>query len=100
MFPVSLQVIYVSIAEFAVIGMLIGVLAGFLASLALKLRRRWVALDALLGLVGFYIGLVVCGLIPFELPSTLGFLVAGIFGAALPILRQVFRFKRLKSAPK
>jgi hypothetical protein len=72
-----------------------GALAGVLASLFLRLPIRGVWKDAVLGLLGFlvfYVTNLVSRLGPLD-PVPVGLVVA----ALCPIVRQVLRFRRVRS---
>ena len=115
MIPVPLVVVIYFLAVGAIIGMATGTFAGFLASLALRLGRRGIVKDGLLGSLGFLAGVIGCAVLPwprntivtyhtngtFE-ESTMGsyqhpYAVAFIVAVLLPLLHEIYRFKRSKS---
>jgi len=72
-----------------IVGLIIGVLSGALASTILKLRIRGIPTDAFLGAIGFIATLIGCPLI-----------VSGLIAVFLPALHQFVRFKRMAAARK
>jgi uncharacterized membrane protein len=90
MFPVSLSVGFVSLLEFAIIGLVVGVVLGILVSIILRLpvKKTVIAIDAFLGAIGFFIMWI--GMSRSQHP----FIAAVTFAGVLPALHQFFRFRR------
>jgi hypothetical protein len=100
MFPVSLEVVFISLAEFVVIGTAAGSLAGLFASMVLKTRRPRVWLDALLGLFGFYAGFGALIHLPWQYYWPSDTPIATLVAAIPPVLYEYSRSKRTQRASK
>jgi uncharacterized membrane protein YeaQ/YmgE (transglycosylase-associated protein family) len=100
MFPVSLEVIYVSIAEFTIVGAVAGVLAGLLASAILKTSRWWIFLDAFLGVLGFYAGFAVLIHMPWQYCWPRDTVFAIFIAAIFPVFHEYYRSKRSQTTSK
>jgi xanthosine utilization system XapX-like protein len=100
MFPVSLEVIFVSLAEFVVIGSAVGALSGLLAYRILKTSRPRLPLDAFLGLFGFYAGFGVLIHMPWQYYWPRDTPIAILIAAIPPVLYEYSRSKRTQRASK
>ncbi len=103
MFPFPLSFVVIEFILTVIIGLIIGTLSGFLASIILRQRARGILKDACLGAIGFSITVVAeviergtgveSSASHFQLPL----IAAAIVAAILPALHQWFRFKHLES---
>jgi H+/Cl- antiporter ClcA len=111
--PLSLTFLILSAAF---IGMIVGALTGFLASLILRLKIRFrdILTDGILGLLGFPLAFEVVLLIPWRntityhvgdtlVTSTMNHyqhpdLVAYSTAILLPVLHELYRFKTTRNA--
>jgi hypothetical protein len=116
MFPVAPEIVIIVMTLVAALGVLIGVLSGLLTSLILRLDRKGFWKDALLGGIATFVGLFAAYTVPWPehiIYTPIGgggemseisyrfpypFLVAYVFAAILPIMRQLYRLKRPKSS--
>jgi len=87
MFPVSLSVIAVSLT----VGLAVGLISGLLGCWFLGTDRRWILLDALLGLSGEFVGLVAIGLVFRDAPWPAGLIGALLVAAPVPFCFEGFR---------
>lgn len=75
---------------FAVTGFATGAITGLFTSLVLKLGAEGVVKDGLLGVLGFFVGLVGCTVL-FPRGELDSFAVAIILAAVLALLHEVYR---------
>jgi hypothetical protein len=102
MVPVSSGIAIIGFCVGTLIGMATGALTGTLACLYLRVQMRGLVKDALLGWLGLFLGYTACVTVfPTNTvtsnagpnPSFVAFLGAALF----PLLREIYRFKRLGS---
>lgn len=96
MFQIAPSVRIIGYVIFAGVGLAIGAVSGILASLALKLRIRHVALDAVLGTTGFMTVWFVTTQGHYPYPM----LAAAVAAAIFPVIHELARFKRSGTAAK
>jgi uncharacterized membrane protein YeaQ/YmgE (transglycosylase-associated protein family) len=99
-FPVSIDVILDSLAEFIIIGAATGALAGFLASKILKTSRRWLLMDAFLGVFGFYAGFGLLIHMPWEYHWPRDTVIAILIAATFPVLHEYYRSRQSQKSAK
>lgn len=100
MFPVSIEVIWISLAEFIIIGAAAGGLAGFIASKILKTSRWWILLDAILGVFGFYAGFGLLIHMPWTYYWPRDTIVATLIAMIFPVLHEYHRSRQLTESSK
>jgi uncharacterized membrane protein YeaQ/YmgE (transglycosylase-associated protein family) len=96
MFQVARSVELVAYVVFATLGLIIGVVAGALASITLKLPVQGMIKDAFLGAIGFLIVWLIITTTRYQHP----FVAATIVAVILPACHQFVRLKHLNSAQK
>jgi uncharacterized membrane protein YeaQ/YmgE (transglycosylase-associated protein family) len=114
-FPVSPIVFVMYFVVYAVAGMAIGALSGWLASLITKCGPKGVVRDAFLGSLGFLVGFIACVSIPWPRNTVVEQLgggmsvgttmdryqhperVAVVMAVLLPLLHELYRLKRTRS---
>ena len=115
MFPLSPIVVIIYLIAYAIFGMAIGALSGWLTSLITKCGPRGVLKDVFLGSLGYLAGLLGCALMPWPentiseplegggtMTSTMNAYqhperVAIVMAALLPLLHELYRFKRARA---
>ena len=102
MFSVPNSVVVIFLFVDALLGMATGALICTIACLCMRLQIRGILKDALLGVLGFFIGFITCVAVsPLNTvtsnagPNPNVFAFAG--AAVLPLLREVYRFKHSRS---
>jgi uncharacterized membrane protein YeaQ/YmgE (transglycosylase-associated protein family) len=111
-FPVSPVVVAVFLVVYSLVGMAIGALTGWLASLVTKSGPKWILNDALLGSIGFLAAFIGCMFIPWPSNTVVEQLEGGgtvattmsryqhpervaiVMAVLLPLLHEVYRFAR------
>jgi hypothetical protein len=111
-FPIAPQAVVLFWAAAAVVGMVIGLLCGFLLARVLKLEKTGIWKDALLGGIGVFVGFIAAIKMPWPentittvasdgrvVQTTMNqfqhpFVVAYIFAAVLPALHQLCRLRQ------
>jgi hypothetical protein len=118
MFPLAPDIIMFELVIMTVIGMMFGMLAGFPTSVALRLGRKGIWKDAILGGIGLLVGLFAAFTLPWPENTTTTllsgggveqvtmrhfphpFLVGNVFATIFPILRHLYRFSRSRATLK
>jgi hypothetical protein len=114
LFPIAPEIVVFSMVAVSLIGAVLGVLSGLLSSLILKLSLRGTWKDAVLGAVAVPIGFALVFITPWpentarrpigggvEMTETTRMfphplLFAYILAAILPVLRNLYRFRRAR----
>ncbi|HYR89981.1 MAG TPA: hypothetical protein VE422_38275 [Terriglobia bacterium] len=97
MFPIGPELATLGVFVLAVFALFVGVLTGFVVSFILKLPRKGLVTDALLGFMGFATTFIAFILVPW--PRNIDPRIPAFFVAvALPALHQFFRFRRISEA--
>ncbi len=95
MFPIAPALVIFAMAAAALLGAILGVLVGAVASNSLNLLKWGVWKDGLLGVIGFLAGFSLANYLLWQHP----FLVGYIASVILPVIRHAFRGKETKSEP-
>jgi hypothetical protein len=116
-FPVPVFVVIIGLILYAIAGAAVGAVSGGLASLVTKCGRQGVSKDAFLGALGSLVGFFGCIFMPFptntiveRLPgggsvaTTMNMYqhperVAVVAAVLLPLLYELYRFKRTRTKP-
>lgn len=111
MLPVPVIVVILTLVLYAIGGMVIGALSGWLASLITKCGQKAVVRDGFLGSLGFFVGFIGCALIPWPSNTVVERLKGGgtvattmsryqhpervaiVMAVLLPLLHELYRFK-------
>ncbi len=114
MFPISYPVALYFVIVYALAGLATGALTGFFVSILLRMERRGLFKDALLGSLGFLAGVIGCAFVPWP-KNTITYYVGqalvqstarryqhpvrvAFFAAVLlPLVRELYQFKRSRS---
>ena len=114
-FPVSPIVVAFYLIVFAIVGMAIGAVSGWLASLITKCGQQGILKDAFLGSFGYLAGFVGCIFMPWPENTVVEDLggggsvattmnqyqhperVAIVIAVLLPLLHELYRFKRTRT---
>jgi MFS family permease len=114
MFPISYHLAFLFLIVYALAGLATGTLTGFFISIILRMERRELFKDALLGSLGFLTGVIGCALVPspkntityyvgqtlvqstasrYQHPVRVAFFAAVV----LPLVRELYHFRRFRS---
>ena len=118
MLSVPLIVVILFLIAYAIAGVAIGAISGWLATLATKCRPQGVWRDALLGSFGFLAGFIGCAFMPWPRNTVVEHLEGGgsvattmnsyqhpervaiVMAILLPLLHELYRFKRARPEAK
>ncbi len=114
MFPISYPVAFLFLIVYALAGLATGTLTGLFVSILLRMERRGIFKDALLGSLGFLAGIIGCAFLPWP-KNTITYYVGqtlvqstasryqhpvrvAFFAAVLPpLVRELYHFRRFRS---
>ena len=114
MIPTPPIVVIIFVVAYAIAGMTIGALSGWVTSLVTKRGSRGVLKDALIGSAGYFVGYFVCAFVPWPRNTVVEHLseggtvettmnryqhperVAIVMALLLPILHQLYLLKRAR----
>jgi uncharacterized membrane protein YeaQ/YmgE (transglycosylase-associated protein family) len=117
MFPVPWPIVVMYVVAYALAGMAIGAITGWVVSRMTKGRRPGLVKDALLGSFGYVGGIISCALMPWPVNTVVEQLsgggsvvttmsryqhpqrVAVALAILFPLLLEVYKWKKHKSAP-
>ena len=115
MFPVSPIVVIFYLIVYALAGMALGALSGWLASLITKCGRQGIVKDVFLGSFGYLAGFIGCIFMPWPRNTVVEQLEGGgsvattmntyqhpervaiVMAVLLPLLHELYRFKRTRT---
>ena len=115
MFPVPPTLVVIRLVLYAIAGMAIGALSGWLVSLITKCGPKGALRDAFLGSFGFLAGLIGCIFVPWPTNTVVEQLEGGgsvattmntyqhpervaiVVAVLLPLLHEVYRFRRART---
>jgi hypothetical protein len=101
MFPVANSIIAIGVIIGVLLGAMAGSLTGFALSLLLKLSRRGIWKDSLLGVLGYVIGWAIFFLLLWGSYSSPNPAITSLgLAVLLPAIREMYRFSQSKAAER